>query len=775
MWRKSVNSILVLYVLLSLIVGIGALVVYVVDSSHNLAISLQKRSLEQLAGNIAMELDDSIAVSGRLAQTLSIQSAMGEAIEGEPARASARFKGYMETYRGTYWAMFVFDAKGRVMAGYNANMEDMAGADRSNREYVKAILSGQDSFISPKMLHAKSGDAAIFSMACAVKDESGRTIGGVAIFPLSNVFFEEYIYPLRFGKRGYGFVVDSQGVVLAHAMDRSLIFQNLGGSFVREAIAAKTGVMNYDYNGEEKIMAFATTRSTGWTVCMSAYDSELAETATQQAYILAGAGLGVALLLALVITFLSRRLIMNPVHEIERFTQSVAAQDYTATFSGDFKYEIGKLAENIKTMVAELKQRLGFAQGLLNGMTISCLIAGPDEKLIFVNKAVIEFLGRRGDPEDFVGWTVSRFFYGEEGRPSITGRVLREGRPLINVPVEIENFAGKKVFTQADAAPLYDLDGNLIAGFALFSDLTELKRQQEEIREQNVRIAKAAEEASSVSELTASASEELSAQIEQSSRGAEIQRDRVREMVTAIEEMNATVLEVAKNASNAASGASESMNKAKSGAEVVLKVVEAIDRVQHESMGLKENMATLGEQAEGIGHIMNVISDIADQTNLLALNAAIEAARAGEAGRGFAVVADEVRKLAEKTMSATQEVGKAITDIQHGARETVARMDGAVQSVNQTTALAEQAGESLSEIVTLAEASSDQIRSIATASEEQSSASEEISRSAEDINRISSETAEAMEQSARAVTELAEQAGILGRLIRELQGEGRAD
>ena len=282
----------------------------------------------------------------------------------------------------------------------------------------------------------------------------------------------------------------------------------------------------------------------------------------------------------------------------------------------------------------------------------------------------------------------------------------------------------------------------------------------------------AANKLEGVVEIVTSASEELSAQIEQSSRGSEQQAQRVGETATAMEEMNATVLEVAKNASQAAETSDKAKSKAEEGAAIVREVVQGIAEVQEQALGMKADMTSLGQQAQGIGQIMNVISDIADQTNLLALNAAIEAARAGEAGRGFAVVADEVRKLAEKTMTATKEVGDAIQGIQNGTQKNIVNVENTVRKIDGATELAGRSGAALGEIVSLVDMSTDQVRSIATASEEQSAASEEINRSIEDVNRISAETSDAMRQSAQAVGELANQAQVLKTLVEELQAEG---
>ena len=325
---------------------------------------------------------------------------------------------------------------------------------------------------------------------------------------------------------------------------------------------------------------------------------------------------------------------------------------------------------------------------------------------------------------------------------------------------------------------------------ALKSHIENAQRESENAREQSAKAQEAMRQAEAASReaqgktqamlaaadrleqvgnVVSSASSELSAQIEQSDRGAAESAQRLSEAATAMNEMNATVQEVAKNAGSASAASSETKEKAEAGARVVEKAVHSIEQVHQMSLDLKDDMTQLNEHAQDITRIMGVISDIADQTNLLALNAAIEAARAGEAGRGFAVVADEVRKLAEKTMASTQDVGNAIKAIQESTAKSMTGVDNAVERISEANELASQSGAALEEIVATVEATGDQVNAIATASEEQSAASEEINQSIVQVNDMSRQTAEAMAEAAKAVSDLAAQAQGLTNLIQELK------
>jgi methyl-accepting chemotaxis protein len=253
----------------------------------------------------------------------------------------------------------------------------------------------------------------------------------------------------------------------------------------------------------------------------------------------------------------------------------------------------------------------------------------------------------------------------------------------------------------------------------------------------------------------ASSSEELSATVRQMTERVNDQASRANQIATAATEMAQTVGDIAHNASTIALSATDTLNTARDGEDVVTKTVEEVQKIAHAVSASSGLITSLGERSKQIGDIINVIKDIADQTNLLALNAAIEAARAGEQGRGFAVVADEVRKLAERTGKATTEIGSMITAIQEETVGAVSAMKESLIMVDSGVEFSKQAGEGLHRIVSSVNSLQVMVQQIASATEEMSTVSETISSDIEAIAGIAHETSGSTEEISKAANDLA--------------------
>jgi len=266
-------------------------------------------------------------------------------------------------------------------------------------------------------------------------------------------------------------------------------------------------------------------------------------------------------------------------------------------------------------------------------------------------------------------------------------------------------------------------------------------------------------------EQLASAANEISSASEELSTGVKEQTNQTAQVSTAIEEMTATIVESSKNISEANEKAKNAGERSQEGSNMSDEASRGMDEIVESSNVTAKNIEGLSEKAAAIGEIISVIDDIADQTNLLALNAAIEAARAGEQGRGFAVVADEVRKLAERTTSATKEVADNIKGIQADVTTAATQMTDSTEIVNKGKEATQKTNEALNEIYTAIESVQGMMNQIATASEEQSTAAEQISRNIENVDRITKETATGTEQAASAAEQLNRQAEELRNLV----------
>lgn len=488
--------------------------------------------------------------------------------------------------------------------------------------------------------------------------------------------------------------------------------------------------------------------------------------------------------------------IIRVLNEVAGFARAVSQGDFTYTLRVNEKGEIGNMIGAMKQIPSVLERVMRQANSLANdimsgkfrnrlaaaefagsfanlatavntvsnayttaldGLPVPIMACDKKNAILFLNNAAQTALGGNYAKEECGEHLKAAECRSDKcfGRCAMSTNAPHSGEMIIFPQ-------GRRMDVAVTALPLRDMQDATVGYVEIITDLTEVKAKQ-------AVMLRVAGEASEISDRVAAASEELAAQVEQISRGAEMQRTRVESTASAMTEMNSTVLEVARSAGQASKQSEGTRQKAEEGAGLVNKVVSSINVVNAVAATLQGNMQDLGKQAESIGGVMNVISDIADQTNLLALNAAIEAARAGEAGRGFAVVADEVRKLAEKTMQATQEVGNSINAIQQSAHTNITEVGNAVKSISDATNLADSSGLALKEIVDLAAANSSVVASIATAAEEQSATSEEINRAVDEINRVVGETTDGMAQSSAAVQDLSRMAQELRRVMEGLR------
>ncbi|MGD9791061.1 MAG: methyl-accepting chemotaxis protein [Phycisphaerales bacterium] len=263
----------------------------------------------------------------------------------------------------------------------------------------------------------------------------------------------------------------------------------------------------------------------------------------------------------------------------------------------------------------------------------------------------------------------------------------------------------------------------------------------------------------------AAAATEIAASAEEMAAGLTEQERQTSQVSAAVEEMAASATEVAQKSEATSKAAGDSRHQAEEGGRIVQDTVEEMKMISGEVTSSADSVLDLGKKSEQIGAIIGVINEIADQTNLLALNAAIEAARAGEHGRGFAVVADEVRKLAERTTKATEEVAQSIKEIQNGTGEAVQQIQAGSGRVSKGVDLVNSAGGALAKILDGSRNVVEMVSSIAAAATEQSAATEEIARSVQQISAVTRESNQGANQAAQAAQNLSQNAEQLRAIV----------
>ncbi|MFW5489207.1 MAG: methyl-accepting chemotaxis protein [Desulfovibrio sp.] len=655
------------------------------------------------------------------------------------------------------------------------------GKGGTSLSYIQASRQGKDFFISqvyPSLLRGNP----IFVIAAPVLD-GGRHVGTVILAPQMDYFTDKFLADFQTGKTGYLFFMDDRGMIIAHP-DKGLILNKDTGKNSNALKRILNGATDFylpadDTKGSAVYRYIAQPidldrqqMQNGWILCAAQSKKEILSHAMASAK--ARVWAGILLLAALVgaMYLLTRFLVTAPLARVVRYVQEVEKGNLDASLQLDRSDEIGVLASSLKKMSVHMIERLqtemGFMQGILDGIRNPFAVVDQDLIIRNCSQSMVRITGNQGSTQDFEGCHIAEFLFADRNRHVILEDVFADGKERHNVAFAYTNPKGESFEMIIDVVPIRDTKGDIQGGITFWNDVTELKKRQYAIESQKKRIEEAAEEVTSLSSEVDIVVHSLTENIQLSNGRSKVQKDRLVEAVTAIDELSATVQEIAQSSATTATTAQTTKNCADNGVSVVQNSMHSIQLLQKLVSSVQNDINELAGKADDIGNVMEIINDIADQTNLLALNAAIEAARAGEAGRGFSVVADEVRKLAEKTVVATSEVGGAIEAIQTGTRKCIKAITEVDGEAANSVESAQKTNSSLLEIVRLAETTSSMVDGIATAAEQQAAATEQIAKNTAEVDKIAEQTLQAMQRSEKDVTEVGQSFSRMYTIVKDM-------
>lgn len=488
--------------------------------------------------------------------------------------------------------------------------------------------------------------------------------------------------------------------------------------------------------------------SYGGAALLSAMEDERSAAAKTSAIVLMLGIIGFAAVLGTTLSLVLAKQLTGPLSKVARAAESVSQGDVNITLDIHSVDEIGKLADAMRN-AAEYMQDMGNAAATIASGDLRVEVKPKSEKDVLGNAfvAMVDSLNQMG----VAAGAVASGDLTVDVRPKSDKDVL--GNAFSRMSLNLRNLVGK---LNQNAASLAEASRQLSAAASQAGSVTQ------GIAAASEQVARGAEQQSHNIQDTTSAVQELSKAIEQIARGSQEQAATIRQASEIVNQVSTATAEMAQNTQTAADGARKANEAAAAGTGVMSQTVEGMNKIKAAVDTASTRVAQLGERSKEIGKIVAVIDDIAAQTNLLALNAAIEAARAGEQGRGFAVVADEVRKLAERVSQATKEIASLIETVQQGVSESMRAADEGTKEVAGGLKLADEAGKALKQIMESVSWVAQQIEQISAASEEVSASADEMVKTVDTVNSVAESNSAAAEQMAANSDQVTRSVGSIG-------------
>jgi methyl-accepting chemotaxis protein len=434
---RSISGQMVAAVTLLVALGVSGLIYYAGQASLRTVMQAEKKDMQHVATDAVRQLDMFLEFTSNTLRAFSKDRFVRQGFEYKVYRTKAQeyLAGLLPNFE-LYRAALAFSPQGEelyVVLPDQKEDNSLKLPEDIGRDIADRLGTGQVHVISK--VFDVLGTPCFLQAIPVAEDEGESLVGSLAVLVDWGAYCRQYINNAKIGQSGYPFVLDSKGITIDHGADSSLMYTDQSGQgFARRAMEQQKGTLEYTWREDKKILAFDTVQDTGWTVCMSAYADELAADALRLRNFLILAGVAMIVILIFAIVLWLRRLVILPIMAIQHFVRNVSQGDMNASLQGKFRFELAQMSEDLKAMVQKLKDRLGFSQGILNGMATACIVTDEQDRATFVNEQFIGFVGLKGKPSEHLGKTVHELL-GQNSRETITGQVLAHKKSMTGIEI----------------------------------------------------------------------------------------------------------------------------------------------------------------------------------------------------------------------------------------------------------------------------------------------------------------------------------------------------